>query len=179
MPRLFIALDPSDNQREALKDLRTDAVAARWTPPAQYHVTLRFLGDTAPDTASTLEDALADITAAPCPIHGTGLGTFPSLRNPRVLYACVDPTPALMALQEQVDALCKDLGFAPERHSFTPHLTVARLRKVDPATVYSFVRDHTDWTYPTHVATEMILYESTLHTEGAQHTALVRIPLRE
>jgi len=179
MPRLFIALDPSDAQREALHQHRTDAFPARWTPPAQYHLTLRFVGDTTPDRASALEEALADLAAAPCPIEGTGLGTFPSLRKPRVLYACVNPAPALMELQKQVDALCERLAFAAEHHSFTPHLTVARLRKAEPAAVYRFIRSHTDWLYPPHSATTVTLYKSSLRAEGALHTAMAHIPLRE
>ena len=179
MPRLFIALDPSQAQRDALARLKTDTFAARWTPPAQYHLTLRFLGDTTPETTATVCDALADITASPCPIEGTGLGTFPSLRNPRVLFARVEPNPALIALQDQVEALCQRLGFPAERHSFTPHLTVARLQKADPATVYRFVQDHADWTYPSHRAKKVTLYKSTLHPAGAQHTAVTHIPLRE
>ncbi|NBB88129.1 MAG: RNA 2',3'-cyclic phosphodiesterase [Bacteroidetes bacterium] len=179
MPRLFIALDPSDAQREALIQLRTDAFPARWTPPGQYHLTLRFLGDTTPDRASVLEEALADLAAAPCPIEGSGLGTFPSLRAPRVLYACVNAAPALMELQGQVDALCERLGFPAERHSFTPHLTVARLRKAEPATVYRFIRSHTDWSYPPHLATTMTLYKSSLRAERALHSPVTHIPLRE
>ncbi|NBC00462.1 MAG: RNA 2',3'-cyclic phosphodiesterase [Bacteroidetes bacterium] len=179
MPRLFIALDPSDLQRAALHRLRTDAFPARWTPPEQYHLTLRFLGDTPSERASALKDALTDVAAAPCPIEGTGLGTFPSLRTPRVLYACVTPAPALMELQKRVDALCERLGFAAARHSFTPHLTVARLRKAEPATVYRFVRSYAGWTYPLHTAKQLTLYESRLRAEGALHTAVARIPLRE
>jgi len=179
MPRLFIALNPSDLQRAALHQLRTDAFPARWTPPEQYHLTLRFLGDTPPDRASALKDALADFAAAPCPMGGTGLGTFPSLRKPRVLYACVNPAPALMELQTRVDALCTRLGFAAERHSFTPHLTVARLRKAEPTTVYRFVRSHAGWTYPLHMANRLTLYKSRLRAGGALHTAVARTLLRE
>lgn len=179
MPRLFVALDPSPAQRDALATLKTDTFPARWMPPAQYHLTLRFLGDTTPEVMSTLRDALADLTAAPGPIEGTGLGTFSSRRNPRVLYARVTPAPALMRLQEQVDALCERVGCAPAHHAFTPHLTVARLEEADPSTVYRFVQDHKKWEYPPHQATELTLYQSTLHGGGAEHTALVRIPLRK
>lgn len=179
MPRLFIALDPSDAQREALSALRTNSVPARWTPPAQYHLTLRFLGDTTPERASALRAALESTSAAPCPMEGAGLGTFPSLRKPRVLYARVAPAPALLQLQATVDALCRRLGFDPERHSFTPHITIARLQKADPATVYRFVHSHATWSYPSHTAAEMILYNSSRHAKGALHTPVAHIPLRD
>ncbi len=178
MPRLFIAIDADSAQRRKLSSIATDELSARWTPADQLHCTLRFLGDTSDDDLKAVEDRLSEIDAAPLPLHGRGLGVFPSLRNPRVLWARVARHPALLELHHQIESAVQELAFAPDRHDFTPHITLARLKDADAEQVYRFVQQHRDWSYPNSLVREFILYQSELTPEGALHTPVAHYPLR-
>jgi len=177
MARLFLALDPSEAQREAFQGVRSDAFEARWTPSQQYHLTLRFIGDATPSEQGALQERLSNILHPPCRLAGAGLGSFPSLRSPRVLWARVDPAPELITLQAAADKIATELGFPPARHDFTPHITLARLKDADPTRVYEFIAAHRSWSFPAHEAEEIILYDSTLTARGAVHTVVDRYAL--
>ena len=59
----------------------------------------------------------------------SGLGTFPNARNPRVIWAGVSgDIDALSDLHSRAERVATDLGWAPERRPFRPHLTLGRVR---------------------------------------------------
>ena len=71
--------------------LQADLDDARWTQPEQFHLTLRFLGDTEPERLPALEAALAAASSSAPDLRLDGLTVFPSRRRPRVLVARVTP----------------------------------------------------------------------------------------
>ncbi|HXF60919.1 MAG TPA: RNA 2',3'-cyclic phosphodiesterase [Caldilineaceae bacterium] len=104
----------------------------RWTAPGNVHLTLRFLGDTTPTQRRHIIAGLQ--RAAPAwPVVALavgGLGCFPNLRALRVVWLGLEgERAALDAIQAQVEALVQEAGFPAEERSFSPHLTVARVRK--------------------------------------------------
>ena len=99
----------------------------RWVDSEGIHLTLKFLGDIDP---ALVEDVLRAMEQAasgtlPFQVHLNGLGVFPNLRRPRVLWAGVGgDMDALGALQEKVEAAMEGLAFPRERRAFSPHLTL-------------------------------------------------------
>ncbi len=93
--RCFVAIDLSTDVRAAIARAETRVRTAarhadvRWVDPAQFHLTLKFLGavpdERLPAVSATLEGAVAD--TAPIALAAAGLGGFPSLRSARVLWA--------------------------------------------------------------------------------------------
>ena len=103
----------------------------RWVDPEGIHLTLKFLGDIEPalveDVLRAMEQAASG--TAPFQLHLDGLGVFPNLRRPRVLWAGVGgDMDALGALQEKVEAAMEGLAFPRERRAFSPHLALGRVR---------------------------------------------------
>jgi 2'-5' RNA ligase len=103
----------------------------RWGKPEQLHLTLKFLGDVAEGTLSDLAESLK------CACAGTtafqlglkGIGCFPDIRNPRVIWVGVNgELEKLRRLQERIEAATKDCGDHAENHAFQPHLTIARVK---------------------------------------------------
>lgn len=176
MPRLFVALDVSDDVRVILTALRTELEGARWTQPEQLHGTLRFLGDTPEDRLADLNTALAAIeTPSPLDLRLAGLTAFPSRRSPRVLVARLAPTDALMNLQQRIEDAVQRLGFEAESRPFRPHVTLARLRRADARAVHDWLRAHAaDATF---TADAFHLYASTLRPSGAVHERLASFPI--
>ncbi len=105
----------------------------RWVSPANYHVTLKFLGWTRTDAVDAIRDKLADACRGTqgFTLKTSRLGAFPSLEKASVVWAGVESA-ELAALADRVEAAMEALGFAKEKRSFHPHVTLGRLRESRP-----------------------------------------------
>ncbi len=129
MPRLFTGLAVPQAVAEALEVYQGGLPGARWIDPDDFHVTLRFIGDIDARTADDVVEALAEMRTRPAlTVTLDGLGLFGG-DKPRALYASVVADPALMDLQAEQERLVRRAGAEPERRKFTPHVTLARLRR--------------------------------------------------
>lgn len=137
--RTFVAIEiPRDVKKQLraeqdrlreLPALREQPSILRWTNPDNLHLTLRFLGETEEGRRHHVQDGLANIAArhAPFTLAPSHLGCFRSWSNLRVLWVGIgSESEALQALQADVESLARRAGFAPERNSFSPHVTLAR-----------------------------------------------------
>ena len=130
--RLFVAVELTPDALAAVDDAlapwRESFPRARWVPPENRHVTVKFLGRTWPRLRGWVEERVATAAASVSPFETTltQLGAFPSPRRARVLWVGLDDAPGRMA--EVALALDAALAseFRPETRAFTPHLTVAR-----------------------------------------------------
>lgn len=133
--RLFVAVNLPQELRQQLytaaAPLRRADLPLRWTRPEALHLTLRFLGETAPAALDDITRAVsgAAALAAPFLLRVSGTGAFPSLRRPRVVWVGTDDAPELLRLHEELDLALEPLGFAPEPAPFRPHLTLGRVRR--------------------------------------------------
>jgi 2'-5' RNA ligase len=136
--RLFIAIPLPESLLKRLADVqyrlqgKVPHQSVRWARSEGVHLTLKFLGDTPTEKVPTITEALTVVgrNAPPCALVVEELGCFPNLRRPRVLWVGVnEPTGRLEALQKAVEEATTSLGYKPERHSFTPHLTLGRVRR--------------------------------------------------
>ena len=171
MPRLFVGIDLPEAHKARLAGLRDDALPGRWTPSSKYHLTLRFIGEVDEHRAAMVEQALADCRAEAFSLQGRGMGVFPSQRRPRVLFAAIDATPVLFALQQQVEQALRDIGLEAEPKPFRPHVTLARLRQAEAQAVRTFLDAHQAFTLAPFQVDQFHLYESVLRREGALHTS--------
>lgn len=138
MLRIFVAVPLPESLLERLGDVqhrlqgKVPHRSVRWVKPEGVHLTLKFLGDTPADEIPTIEDALTVVArnAPPFSLTAAGLGCFPSPSRPRVLWVGVDePTGCLKVLYKAVEEAMTSLGYKPERHGFSPHLTLGRVRR--------------------------------------------------
>lgn len=183
--RLFVSIDlPSALAPavEAVQDEVRDAEGLRFTDPAGVHVTLKFLGDVDADELPAVREAIAEAVAAADvgPFEATlaGLGVFPSTEYIRVLWLGVDEGGAEMTrLHEALEPKLVALGFDPEDHEFTPHVTLARMEHAGgKETVQEAVRT-LDAAVGAMDVTEVRLTESELTDEGPRYSTVERFPL--
>jgi 2'-5' RNA ligase len=129
MPRLFTGLAVPAQIADALRAYQGGLPGARWIEPGDFHVTLRFLGDVEATTADDVVEALSEMRMRPAlTVTLDGLGIFGG-DKPRALYASVSPDAGLTDLQAEQERLVRRAGVEPERRKFTPHVTLARLRR--------------------------------------------------
>jgi RNA 2',3'-cyclic 3'-phosphodiesterase len=130
--RLFVAIEIPPEAKHAVEvavgPWRSAFAAARWLPTENWHVTVKFLGQTWPRLRTWVEERVGGAAAscAPFDTRLAGVGTFPSPRRARVIWAGFDDVAGGMA--QIAHALDEGLAaeFRPDRRAFTPHLTVAR-----------------------------------------------------
>jgi 2'-5' RNA ligase len=129
VPRLFTGLEIPPTIAEALALKRGALRGSRWIEPSDYHITLRFLGDVEVEVAEALHERLIDARVrSPFAVTLDGLASFGGDR-PRAILATVAPNPELLDLQAEQERLAREAGAEPERRKFTPHVTLARLRR--------------------------------------------------
>ncbi len=172
MPRLFVAIDLPEAHKTRLAALRDDALKARWTAPGQFHLTLRFLGEMDEESLPGLEAALTQVREPAFSLQGRGLGVFPSLRRPGVLFAAIDPAPTLETLQARVEAAVRALGVEAEQKPFHPHVTLARLKGESFRKVRAFLQAHRAFVLDPFDVAQFHLYASILRPEGSLHRRL-------
>ena len=141
MPRLFTGLEIDSLVVAEFAALRGGLPKARWVEPADYHLTLRFIGDVGRDFANDIAQGLADIRAATALVAFTDLYCFGGAR-PRALVARAAAAPALAALQDAHESLMRRLGLPAQTRKFTPHVTLAQLRGAGPGDLAPWLGAH-------------------------------------
>jgi RNA 2',3'-cyclic 3'-phosphodiesterase len=182
--RTFIAIPLPEGARSTLSQiqdgLRATGADVRWTAVPSIHLTLKFLGEIDPGLVAQLALSLKDATRgeAPFSLAIGGVGAFPNLRNPRVVWCGIEgEMDRLHVLQKRVEEACSGLGFAPEDRPFSPHLTLGRVkgsrslpRLLDCIRIGSPLRTELQ-------VGQLHIYKSTLTPAGAIYSVLERIDL--
>ena len=132
--RAFVAVFPPAEIQEALASAARGLPVVgkvRFTPPANVHLTLKFLGDVSEDDLGRVAEALEPVREKHEPFEASisGFGAFPSPRKARVLWAGIgEGSDRLRTLAEDVEQFLEPLGFERENRPYVPHLTLGRAR---------------------------------------------------
>jgi 2'-5' RNA ligase len=182
--RSFIAIELPEEAKKGLARLRRGLERdehgfVKWVDPQGIHLTLKFLGNIPAKRVTEITDAIKKATGGISPFHLeiSGLGAFPSLKQPRVFWVGISgELDKLSALQLDIDSTLAALGFAREERPFVAHLTVARIREgASPAERRDFgeLVDSTTFQdkYPVEVAAVRLM-RSQLTPAGAIYTCL-------
>jgi 2'-5' RNA ligase len=177
MPRLFTGLEIPAEIGEALSRYRGGLHGARWVEPANYHITLRFIGDIDEGTARDLTLILAESRPRP-PIRITldELGSFGGGR-PRAIFARVEPGAELMNLQAEQEQLARRAGLEPETRKFTPHVTLARLRGASSHEIAGYIAERGLFPHLSFTAERVVLYSARESVGGGPYVVEAAYPL--
>jgi 2'-5' RNA ligase len=181
--RAFVALPCPPGLRAAIArkigEWKALGAEVAWADAATAHVTLRFLGNAAPEALERLTAALFDVAGAAEPVAARpgATGAFPGWRRARVLWLSVDAGGSIERLAASVEAAVRSAGFEAEERRFTAHVTLGRVRdRTRAARAVAAVREWKPVGEPEPVP-DMVLYRSDLGPRGARHTPLARIPI--
>jgi 2'-5' RNA ligase len=175
--RLFVGLDLPWELRERLAGLAGGIPGARWLPPANYHITLRFIGEVAAHQAEEIDILLGSLRARGFPLSLAGVGTFAKAGRAVALWVGVERTPQLDLLQSKIETACQRAGLEPERRRFTPHVTLARLDNAAEAKLVGWVQSHNLFRAEPVPVAQFTLFSSLLGKEASVYTAEVEYPL--
>lgn len=175
--RLFSAIGvPADIARD-LSLFRGGLPDARWVEPADFHVTLAFFGEVDGRSAEELAAALDEIEAAPLDITLDGLSIFGADR-PHAIVALARKSPALLALEAAHRSIMQRLGIGDQARKYTPHVTLARLRRVPAGDVADWMSQQPPFSPLTWRADRFALYSSRTSRGGGPYVEEVPFDLR-
>jgi len=170
--RLFVAIDMPRSVREQLAALSGSGIpGARWVPPENYHLTLRFIGEVPGHVVRDIDDALLGLRGRAFSLTLSGMGTFAKGGISSALWVGVERTHALDHLRNKIETALQRCGLEPERRRFQPHVTLARLDNPAEGKVAGFVQAHNLFrTQPISVE-HFTLFSSLLNKDHAVYTA--------
>lgn len=180
MIRAFIAVPLSDEIRneisvlsKSLKGLNLDASIPR---VEGVHLTLKFLGNVEESRLQSIYEGLGRVAQRHrrLSLSFKGLGVFPHMGNPRVVWIGVKDNSDLLKLQSGVDNEMEKQGFSREKRNFHPHLTIARVKsRANIANLLHFLESEGPGvTLGSLDVVEFHLYQSLLRPEGAEYRVL-------
>lgn len=131
--RLFIALPVPEPLRIVLSDWcsrsNTKLPFQSWVHKDDYHITLKFLGDSPSSRLPEISDSLAPSlkSSSPFSLAADSLGVFGPEQSPRILWAgLTGDLQALGNMQRQAESAMCRIGFTKEDQAYRPHITLAR-----------------------------------------------------
>lgn len=183
--RLFLAIDPPEAALLEIADIqkrlqKSFAGNIRWVKPEGVHLTLKFFGDVFADDIRAISAACVQEAAkeAPFTLSFRGLGAFPTVKRPRVLYLGLEgDATRLTDFQSILENRLSETGFTGENRPFTPHLTLARIKELrEPEKIAKETTEIAKYATKQFTAQEMTLFQSDLTPGGAVYTKLAGFP---
>ena len=174
MKRLFIGIETDEHLKKIAREFRDlhepHVSGCRWVKTGNIHLTMRFLGDHPESRIDLIGDSL-ESAAASIPVFDARtnhFGAFPATKRAKVLWLGVEKDASICNLNRRINAALADLGFPEEERSFSPHITLARLRRPQ-AVDFGALSEKVD---PLHAFTvhEVVLFSSVLTPDGPKYT---------
>lgn len=190
MLRAFIAVEIPLEVRQAVTNATSDlqkriGSLVRWVSMENMHLTLKFLGDISPSNVDIMTQMIrAETDLFNCfDLRFGGLGSFPNLKRPRVIYIGIQAPAALETLQRGIDSASRRLGYESEERGFSPHLTIGRVKQNVTSTEQQTIRRALEETKIDALGTARVdsvhLYKSDLKPSGSVYTRLYSAPLKK
>lgn len=177
MVRAFVALELSDEVRLRLSEsqmlLKGCSARMTWVEPGNIHITVKFLGEVKDIKIPVVKAALSSIAFEPFSIS-TGTITVNDPRRPFTVWCGIDDKGRGSDLLHRVDDVLVPLGFIREKRRFTPHATVARVKRFDPSLMEA-LKSLSGRTYGSCMVTGMKLKKSTLAPQGPIYEDLLEV----
>jgi RNA 2',3'-cyclic 3'-phosphodiesterase len=185
MLRAFVAAEIPEDLGRALGALQADlsqrGFRARWVEPRDIHLTLKFLGQI---PAGHVEGLAAALQVAGGGLKGfalraAGLGVFPDIRRPRIVWVgMAGATAELAALQQRVEDTLAAIAFPKEGRAFRGHLTIGRFPEKPAHRVPADVlKSYASAVFGDFQVRELVLFQSDLQPRGPVYKALARARL--
>lgn len=183
--RTFIAIELSDETRRSVAEvaerLRAAGATLRWVKPENLHYTLSFLGEI---PAAQLARAVVAMRGAvsrtlPFPVSIGGLGAFPGLERPQVIWVgCTQGAEDLGRLAGEVKVALGRERLPSDPKPFRPHLTLGRTKDNRQwGELVRAVRAHRDSAIGVEWVRTVTVMESRLTPDGPVYTPREKVLL--
>jgi RNA 2',3'-cyclic 3'-phosphodiesterase len=186
--RLFIAVELNNtiwSQLEyVVQYLKSyDLPSVRWVPVRNTHLTLKFLGEVSEDRLPSLKALITRVATQYSPFYmvSSGLGAFPNLRQPRILWAGIAAPDELSKIQQAIEIETRRQNYPVESRPFNAHLTLGRVSETIQIAEANRISQAFSGINASDLGTVLVqsihLFKSDLHPSGAIYTLVDKAPL--
>ncbi|HTX80056.1 MAG TPA: RNA 2',3'-cyclic phosphodiesterase, partial [Longilinea sp.] len=187
--RTFIALELPNSVNQELAGIISGLkqrvpTGIRWVPAGNIHITLKFLGDVSKHNLAAIDQTVESVAGqhSAFDVRLAGLGAFPNLRRPHVVWIGIQAPASLATMAQEIDQTLARLGYPQESRPFSPHLTLGRVAQdTQPQALAAIARILSDQkvAIAAPVLMEQVtVFQSVLKPSGAIYTPLYRHPLQ-
>ena len=173
--RTFVAVevDNKDILRNIMAVQKSTHFKAKSIRIDQIHFTLQFLGEIDEEKCEKVKDLLRTITFSQFDLSLKGVGGFPNLKNPRVIWIGTDKKGAekLIEITKEVEMRLARLGFEKDK-KFKPHLTILRI-KHNVGDISLQMKEYESIEFGTQVVSKIKLKRSVLSPKGPEYSDLL------
>jgi len=178
--RLFTALDlPGEvvHKLESFVARIKPTARIHWSPPANLHVTTKFIGEWPNDRLAELQIALAAMRERPAiEMSIAKVGFHPNETSPRVFW-CGIHAEGLETLASDTDSATASVGVPRESRAYSPHLTLARIKdRLDLQPLHTAIAAIPSLDFGHFTARSFYLYRSEMRPTGSVYTKLAEFP---
>ncbi len=165
------------------RQLRTYGIRASWPRPENMHLTLSFFEKIHINRIESIKECMTMATAK-TPAHiisFSGIGAFPSIKRPRVIWAgTIGQTDILKKFVNRLSIhLLENLEIKKEKKKFIPHVTVARIKQPIQKKVMELFQKFKTFGTADFLISEIHFFQSELKPSGAVHKKIFSIPLKK
>ncbi|TFG35084.1 RNA 2',3'-cyclic phosphodiesterase [Candidatus Thorarchaeota archaeon] len=182
--RAFLSIDITDQEllsriEKVQERLDTDAARMKLVEIKNIHYTMRFLGDTQLNRIHDIKTCLEEVQFNPFEIEVFGVGAFPNIRRPRVIWVGAGQNEnQISQLKREIDNSLKKLGYQLEK-KYTPHATIARVRYIkDSQRISLNLEDLARESIGMMTVSQVTMKKSILTPSGPIYETLWKIPIK-
>ncbi len=185
MVRSFICVEINNAEvvrqiEEQIKKTRFEGV--RPVKSNQLHLTLKFLGEVPESRIASIKQAIQSIDFPSFNILLEGIGCFPNLNYIRVVWIGIrEGSDNLKQLTNMIEKKLNPIGFPREKRGFSPHLTLARIKKLrnaDKKQLTAVIQDSKAISIGVQMIDKFILKKSTLTPKGPIYEDLLVVRMK-
>jgi len=147
MKRLFVAIkiEADENFLKLYWNLRNSLKheKIKWVEEENLHLTLKFFGKIYDEKIDPICELIGNsvIDCDSFELQLENVGIFGSSYNPKVIWYGIKQSSELKLLHQTITENLKTIGYYPDRQNFVPHLTVARIRKLNDKKIFQRIID--------------------------------------
>lgn len=150
----------------------------KWVPPQNLHFTVKFLGEVRNSDIRHVKECVSGVTSEFSPfIMGiSGIGFFPDQERPKVIWLGADGgEDCLLDLFQDLEQRLETFGFDREAKTFSPHLTIGRVKKFKQVKIPRIFPDFDPITFE---LSNIAVMKSTLTPDGPIYEKLYESELK-
>jgi RNA 2',3'-cyclic 3'-phosphodiesterase len=182
--RSFLSIPASNRLRASaasvIENLQSVSSGVKWERPEKLHITVKFLGSVDTDLlrkiAETLKPRLEQMDQFN--ITYAGLGAFPTIHNPRILWIGADGGRNIVELFSAVEQVCSSFNIPSEDRTFHAHVTIGRVKNSRALNRLTAMVKSVTFEPIVARCSELCVMKSELHPSGSQYTVVQSIPLK-
>jgi 2'-5' RNA ligase len=177
MIRLFVAIAIPEEIGTTLLPRQDRLPGARWRPLEALHITLRFIGDVPENLAGDLDAELTTVGGGPLELSLAGVGAFGEGADIHAVWAGVEENDGLKRLARACEIAARRAGVKAETRAYKPHVTLAYLRRPNPAEVAAWIQENNLLRTEPFRVTSFGLYSSWQSDQGSWYRLEREYPL--